>query len=80
MRSVGDGARVRFRLSERAHVVVRFKLAGLTVKTARRSFRAGARSLTVRDRRLNGRYRVEVVASDRWGNRSQVKHRRVTIP
>jgi plastocyanin len=77
--AVRNGARVRFRLSERARVTVRFKLGGLTVKTAHRSFRAGTRSLIVRDRRMRGRYRVEIVAADLADNHSRVKHARVTV-
>jgi plastocyanin len=77
--AVRNGARVRFRLSERARVLVRFKLAGLTVKSARRTFRAGAHRLTVRDRRMHGRYRVDVFARDMAGNRSRVRHARLTI-
>ena len=60
-------------------MTVRFKLAGLTVKTARRTFRAGRHSLTVRDRRMDGRYRVEVFARDRAGNRSRIERARVTV-
>ena len=74
-----DGARVRFRLSERARVVVRFKLGGLAVKTASRTFRAGSHNLTVRDRRLSGRYRIDIFARDAAGQRSIVRHDRVTI-
>jgi plastocyanin len=77
--TVRNGARVRFLLSERARVSVRFKLAGVTVKTAHRTFRAGRHRLTVRDRRLHGRYRIEVVARDLAGNRSPVKKHRLTI-
>jgi plastocyanin len=77
--AVRDGARVRFRLSERARVSVRFKLAGLTVKTARRSFRAGTHRLTIRDRRLSGRYRIEIGAVDLAGNRSRLRRVRMTI-
>jgi plastocyanin len=76
---VPHGARVRFRLSERARVVVRFKLAGLTVKTASRPFRAGRRSMTVSDRRLNGRYRLDVFARDAAGNRSRIRREWLTI-
>jgi plastocyanin len=79
VRSVRDGARVRFRLSERARVSVRIKLAGLTVKSARRTFRAGVHRMTVRDRRMHGRYRVDVFARDLAGNRSRVRHARLTI-
>lgn len=78
-RPVRNGARVRFRLSERARVVVSLKLAGLTVKTKRKTLRAGRRSLTVRDRQLHGRYRVVVTARDRAGNRSRTRRDRVTI-
>jgi plastocyanin len=75
----GDETRVRFRLSERARVSVRFKLAAITVKTARRTFRAGRRSLVVRDPRMRGRYRVEVFARDLAGNRSRIKSAAVTL-
>jgi plastocyanin len=76
---VRDGARVRFRLSERARLTVRFTLAGITVKTVRRTFRRGSRALTVRDRRMRGRYRVEVVARDLAGNRSRLRQTRVRV-
>jgi plastocyanin len=79
VRSVRGGARVRFRVSERSRVHVRFKLGGLTVKSARRTFRAGTHRLTVRDRRMRGRYRVDVFARDLAGNRSRVRHARLTI-
>ena len=77
--AVRDGARVRFRLSERARVTVRFKLAGITVKSARRTFRAGRGSMIVRDSRMRGRYRVEVFARDAAGNRSRMTRDRLTI-
>jgi plastocyanin len=77
--AVRDGGRVRFRLSERAQVIVRFKLAGVTVKRAARTFRKGAGSLTVRDRRMHGRYKVEVLARDLAGNRSRVRSTRLTV-
>jgi len=76
---IRGGARVRFSLSERARVSVRFKLAGVTVKTARRTFKAGRRSLIVRDPRMHGRYRVEVSARDLALNRSRVERLRVTV-
>jgi plastocyanin len=79
VRSVRNGARVRFRLSERARVSVRFKFGGLTVKSARRTFRAGTHRLTVRDRRMRGRYRIDVFARDLAGNRSRVRHARLRI-
>jgi plastocyanin len=77
--AVRNGARVRFRLSERARVRVRFVKAGVTVKSARRWFRSGAHALTVRDRRMRGAYRVEVVAWDRAGNRSARVRERVSV-
>ena len=77
--AVRDGARVRFRLSERARVTVRFKLAGIAVKSVRRNFRAGAGRVTVRDPRMHGRYRVEVFARDGAANRSRLEHARVTV-
>jgi plastocyanin len=79
VRAVRNGARLRFRLSERARVTVRFRLAGITVKTARRTFRAGQHRLTVRDRRMHGRFRVELFARDAAGNRSRLRHAQVTV-
>jgi plastocyanin len=78
-RAVRDGARVRFRLSERARVTVRVKLAGVTIKAARKTFGKGSARLTVRDRRIHGRYRVEVVARDLGGNRSRSRARFVYV-
>jgi plastocyanin len=77
--SIARGARVRFRLSERARVTVRFKLAGITVKSRRRTFRAGVRRMLVLDRRLHGHYRIEVFARDVAGNRSRIARDRLTI-
>jgi hypothetical protein len=76
---VRNGARVRFRLSERARVTVRFRRHGRTVKTARRTFPRGAHGLTVRDRRMRGRYRLEVRATDLAGNRSAVRRARLRV-
>jgi plastocyanin len=77
--AVRDGGRVRFRLSERARVIVRFKLAGVTVKRAARTFPKGAGRLTVRDQRMHGRYKVEVLALDLAGNRSRIRSTRLTV-
>jgi plastocyanin len=76
---VAGGARVRFRLSERARVTVRFRLAGLPVETARRTFGRGAHAVTVRNPRMRGRYRVEVRARDFAGNRSRVRRRTIRL-
>lgn len=77
---VRNGARVRFRLSERARVIVRFRRGGVNVKTARRTFGKGPGRLTVRDRRMHGRYKIEVVARDLSGNRSAIERKRLRIP
>jgi plastocyanin len=78
--AVRNGARVGMRLSERARVRVRFKRAGIVIRTERRTFRKGVRSLTVRDPRMRGSYQVEVVARDLAGNRSRMKRLRVRVP
>jgi plastocyanin len=77
--AVRDGARARFRLSERARVTLRLKRAGITIEAVSRTLRSGAHRLTVRNRRLSGRYRVEVVARDLAGNRSSVERARVML-
>ena len=77
--AVRNGARLRFRLDERARVTARFKLGGLTVKTVRATFQAGTRSLIVRDPRMRGRYRIALRARDLSGNRSRVKQLAVTV-
>jgi plastocyanin len=78
--AVRNGARVRFRLSERAQVIVRFKRGGIVVKSKRRAFGKGRGRITVHDRRMHGRYKIEVVARDLSGNRSAVERERLTIP
>jgi plastocyanin len=77
--AVRNGARARFRLSERARVSVRLLRAGVPVEAARKTFGPGPGRLTVRGRRLEGRYRVEVFARDLSGNRSAVERDRVTV-
>lgn len=79
LRHVRNGARVRFRISERARVRVRFKLAGITVESKRRTYRRGRHRMTIRNRRMHGRYRVEVVARDLAGNRSRTVKRRIRL-
>jgi plastocyanin len=78
--AVRNGARVRFRLSERAQVIVRFRRGGIVVKSKRRAFGKGRGRITVHDRRMHGRYKIEVVARDLSGNRSAVERERLTIP
>jgi plastocyanin len=77
--AVRNGVRARFRLSERARVSVRLLRAGVPVEAARKTFGPGPGRLTVRGRRLEGRYRVEVFARDLSGNRSAVESDRVTV-
>lgn len=77
-RGIRNGARISFRLSERARVTVRLERNGRTVESRRRSFGAGARRLVVRDTALaTDRYRVEIMARDLAGNRSRVARKGV---
>jgi plastocyanin len=78
-RGVRNGARVRFRLSERARVTVALKRGRRTVETRRRWYGRGTKRMTVRDRRLDGRIRVEIRARDLAGNRSRVARDRVRV-
>ncbi|MGH2947892.1 MAG: cupredoxin domain-containing protein [Solirubrobacteraceae bacterium] len=77
---MGGGALVRFRVSERSRVTVRFKRGGRTVKR-RRVTASGWETIWVRDRRRlrAGRYRVVVRALDMAGNRSRARIARVRI-
>jgi plastocyanin len=77
--AVRNGARARFTLSERARVHVRLLRAGVPVKSARKTFGPGSGRVTVRGRRLEGRYRVEVFARDLSGNRSAVERDWLTV-
>jgi plastocyanin len=73
------GARIRFRVSERARVTVRFKRGRKVVKT-RHVNAVGSERLTVRGKALRaGRYRVELSAEDVAGNRSGVRTARFTM-
>jgi plastocyanin len=73
------GARIRFRVSERARVTVRFKRAGKVVRT-RHVDAAGTARLAVRGKALRaGRYRVELRAEDIAGNRSGLRTARLTV-
>jgi plastocyanin len=71
-------ARVGFRLDEPAVVTVRVQRARLTVKRSRAMLLKGKRRLTIRRLRA-GRYRLDVFARDLAGNRSRVRHARVTV-
>jgi plastocyanin len=80
LRAVLRGARVRYTISERASVTIRFKRGKRTVRTVRLSVRAGARSVTVRSSRLKkGRYSVELQARDAHGNRADAQRKKVRI-
>ncbi|HET8755298.1 MAG TPA: plastocyanin/azurin family copper-binding protein [Solirubrobacteraceae bacterium] len=71
-------ARVGFRLDEPALVTVRVRRARVTVKRKRGMYLRGRRTLTIR-RLPAGRYRLDIAARDLAGNRSRVRHVRVTV-
>jgi plastocyanin len=74
-----SGARISFRVSERARVTVRLKRGGKTVKT-KRVTTSGSAKLTVGGRALRaGRYRVELRAVDVAGNTSSLRAARITL-
>jgi len=76
MKGVRRGARVRFRVSERARVSLRVKLRGIPVKTKHVRAAKQRRTVTIRGLRA-GRYHVVVRAVDPAGNRSRAVTRRV---
>jgi hypothetical protein len=80
VRRAARGARIRFRVSERSLVTVRFKRRGKTVKTERLTASGRAR-ITVRDRRKlrAGRYRIEILARDVAGNQSHLRTAHLTL-
>ena len=80
VRRASGGARLRFRVSERVDVTLRFKRGRKTVMTKRVSA-AGRYRMTVRpSRKLRaGRYLVEIRARDLAGNRSQLRTARLTL-
>jgi hypothetical protein len=75
-KGVRGGARIRFRLSERAQVAVRVTLFGITLRTKYVRAGAGWETVTIRGYRP-GRYRVIVRAVDPAGNRSRARPRYV---
>jgi plastocyanin len=72
------GARVRFRVSERSLVTVRFKRGAKIVKTKKVNA-AGTTRATVRKGLRAGRYSVELSAEDLAGNRSATRRARLTM-
>jgi len=79
VRRDGRGARVSFRVSERARVTVRLK-RGSKVVRSRSVTVAGNGRLSVRGKGLRaGRYRVEISARDIAGNASGTRTARVTL-
>ena len=79
VRRVERGARIRFRVSERARVTVRLERGGKVVRT-RHVDAVGRERLTVRGKALRaGRYRVRLRAEDVAGNRSGARTARMTI-
>ena len=80
LKAVRRGATVRFTLSENAAVTIRFKKGSRTLRTARRSMRAGSRAITVRGAKLvKGRYSVQTEARDARGNRAPVARKTVRV-
>ena len=76
------GVRVRFRVSEPATVTVRVKRRGSrkVLKSRRVQVLAGTRTVTLRSKRLKkGRYTVEILARDAYGNRSSLAKKRLTL-
>ena len=72
--------RVRFRLSEPATVTVRVKRGRKVLKSKRVQAGAGTHSVTVRSKKLKkGRYTVEVLARDAFGNRSKLATKRLSV-
>ena len=79
VRRTGRGAKVSFRVSERADVTVRLKRGRKVVKTRHVAVSGRAR-VTVGGKRVRaGRYRVELTARDVAGNRSSRKSARITL-
>jgi plastocyanin len=80
LRTAGlDGAaRVRFRLSEPGRATIRLERGSRGYTRTITIRHAGRRAVVLRGL-AEGRYRVEVQARDLGGNRSQVKHTRVTV-
>ena len=76
MQGVRNGARVRFRVSERALVTLRVQKRGIPVKTKHVRAAKQRRTVTIRGLRA-GRYEVVVRAADPAGNRSRAVSRRV---
>jgi plastocyanin len=77
--AIARGIRVRFHVNEPGRVTVRIKRGSRTVKTRNLAIRrAATRTLKVRGLAA-GRYRIDVLARDLGGNRSRVKHARVTV-
>ena len=80
-RGIRRGALVRFRLSKRGRVTVRFKRGGRTIYAKRlRRLKRGVTRRRIRHRRLRpGRYRVVLRSRDRAGNPSRRRSAWVTV-
>jgi len=80
LKALRRAVRVRFRLSEPATVTVRVKRGRKVLKAKRVQAAAGTHSVTVRSKKLKqGRYTVEVLARDAFGNRSKPASKRLSV-
>jgi plastocyanin len=80
VRRTSAGARLRFRVSERSRVTVRFRRDGKIVRTVKVNAAGSYRGTLRAAKRLRaGRYRVELRAEDLAGNRSGIRRARLTL-
>jgi plastocyanin len=80
LKALRRAVRVRFRLSEPATVTVRVKRGHKVLKAKRVQAAAGTHSVTLRSKKLKkGRYTVEVLARDAYGNRSRLAKKRLSL-
>ena len=80
LKALRRAVRVRFRLSEPATVTVRAKRGRKIVVSKRVQASAGTHTVTLRSKRLKkGRYVVQILARDAFGNRSKVANKRLAL-
>jgi plastocyanin len=80
LKALRRAVRVRFRVSEPASVTVRVKRGRKVLKSKRVQAGAGTHSVTLRSKKLKkGRYTVEILARDAYGNRSRLAKKRLSV-